>query len=80
MSVRHIHQDTICFVKWRIVQLCITNFLICCPWRNNCISGITSLKALREESLVCHGLIMAFGLHLESLTITEENLFDLLHK
>ena len=49
------------FVKWRNVQLCmkfnfITKFFIYCPWfsRNNSISGATSLKALRNESLVIH--------------------------
>ena len=46
------------FVKWRNVQFCmkidfITKFFIYCPWfsRNNSISGATSLKALRKESL-----------------------------
>ena len=46
------------FVKWRNVQLCMwINFFsknfIYCPWcsRNNSISGATSLKALRKESL-----------------------------
>ena len=47
------------FVKWRNVQLCmefnfITKIFIYCPWfsRNNSISGATSLKALRKESLL----------------------------
>ena len=47
------------FAKWRNVQLCmqinfITNFFMYCPWfsRNNSISGATSLKAHRKESLL----------------------------
>ena len=55
---RHILQDTFFFVKWRNVQLCmqinfITKCFIYCSWffRNNSISGATSLKALRKESL-----------------------------
>ena len=55
------------FVKWRNVQLCmqinfITKFFIYCPWfsRNNSISGATSLKALRKESLIQRGLKIYF--------------------
>ena len=55
---RHTFQDAIFFVKWQNVQLCMKiNFIkkifIYCPWfsRNNSISGTTSLKALRKESL-----------------------------
>ena len=48
------------FVKWRNVQFCmkinfITKISTYCPWisRNNSISGATSLKALKKESLAC---------------------------
>ena len=61
------------FVKWQNVQLCmqinfITKFLIYFPWfsRNNSISGATSLKALRKESLV----VSSYKLNLFSIFST----------